>query len=220
MLRRFLLWCGVLSSLLYAAMTMLVATRWDGYGHASQTISELSAIDAPTRSLWQVPGAIYTVLVTAFGWGVVRSAGGNRALRATGGLIVAYGALGLLWPFAPMHRREVLAAGGHSLTDTLHLTLAGVTVVLMLLAIAGGAVALGKRFRVYSIASLAVLAIFGVLTARDAPRIAANLPTPWAGVWERINIGVFLLWVIVLAAMLRRRDGHAADRRAPPSPTP
>ena len=41
----------------------------------------------------------------------------------------------------------------------------------------------------------------------DAPRIAANLPTPWIGVWERINIGVFLLWVVVLAiALLRIRE--------------
>jgi hypothetical protein len=40
----------------------------------------------------------------------------------------------------------------------------------------------------------------------DGPRIAANLPTPWVGLWERINIGAFLLWVIVLATMLLRAD--------------
>src|SRR5262245_61959023 len=36
------------------------------------------------------------------------------------------------------------------------------------------------------------------------PRIAANSPTPRVGVWERINIGVFLLWVVVLAIALTR----------------
>lgn len=47
----------------------------------------------------------------------------------------------------------------------------------------------------------------GVLTGFDGPRIAANLPTPLVGVWERVNIGVFLLWVMVLAiALLRVRD--------------
>ena len=35
--------------------------------------------------------------------------------------------------------------------------------------------------------------------AAGGGRIAANLPTPWIGVWERINLGVFLLWVVVLA---------------------
>src|SRR6185503_11189503 len=144
------------------------AMQWEGYSSASQTISELSAIGAPTRSLWVWPAAFYTVLVTAFGWGVWRSAGRNRALRIAGGLIVAYGALGLVWPFAPMHLREALAAGGGTLSDTMHLVLASVTVPLMLLAIGFGAAAFGKRFCLYSIASLVILAAFGALTFVDA----------------------------------------------------
>jgi hypothetical protein len=67
--------------------------------------------------------------------GVWMSAGRSRALRRASGSILAYGSLGVLWPLAPMHRREVLAAGGGTLTDTLHLVLASVTVLLMLLAI-------------------------------------------------------------------------------------
>jgi Protein of unknown function (DUF998) len=215
MARKSLLVCGILSSLLYVAMTIVVAMQWEGYSSASQTISELSAIGAPTRSLWVVPGAIYTLLVTAFGWGVWKSAGRIRALRIAGGLILAYGSLGVLWPFAPMHLRETLAAGGGTLSDTMHLVLASVTVFLMLLAIGAAAAAFGTRFRVYSLATLAILAAFGALTFLDAPRIAANLPTPWIGVWERINIGVFLLWVVVLATtLLRVKDAAAAtDRR-------
>jgi hypothetical protein len=205
MSRRILIFCGVLSSLLYVGMTVVVAWLWEGYSSASQTISELSAIDAPTRSLWALPGALYTVLVTAFGWGVWRSAASNRALRISGALIVAFGALGLLWPFAPMHSREVLAAGGGTLSDTLHLVLGGASVVVMLLAMAFGAAAFGTRFQLYSMWSIAVLVVFGILTFRDAPGIAANLPTPWIGVWERINIGAFLLWVVVLAVTLLRR---------------
>ena len=113
-----------------------------------------------------------------------------------------------------MHLRDVLAAGGGTLSDTLHIVLGGVTVVLMLLAMAFGAAAFGKRFRLYSLASLAVLAVFGALTFLDAPRVGANLPTPWIGVWERIDIGVFLLWVIVLATVLLR------PREAPSANTP
>jgi len=81
---------------------------------------------------------------------------------------------------------------------------------LMLAAIVFGAAAFGRQFRVYSIASLIILAAFGALTFRDASGIAANLPTPWIGVWERINVGVFLLWVVVLAVTLLR----IPDRRA------
>jgi hypothetical protein len=39
--------------------------------------------------------------------------------------------------------------------------------------------------------------------------MVANLPTPLIGVWERINIGVFLLWVVMLAiALLRVQDKY------------
>ena len=58
-----------------------------------------------------------------------------------------------------------------------------------------------------TIASLVILALCGAATTVNAPRISANLPTPWVGIWERINIGVFLLWIVVLATMLlRARD--------------
>ena len=125
---------------------------------------------------------------------------------------MAYGVIGLAWP--PMHLREVLAAGGGTLTDTMHIVFAMVTVLLMLLAIGFGAAAFGKRFRLYSIATMVILFAFGALTIPDAPKIQANLPTPWIGVWERINIGVFLLWVVVLAIMLlRARDTAAVSIR-------
>jgi len=211
MLRRALLVCGILSSVLYAAMTLLIAMQWEGYSSAGQTISELSAIDAPTRSLWVWPAAFYTVLVMAFGWGVWLSAGRTRPLRAVGRLVVVYGALGLVWPFAPMHLREALAAGGGTLSDTIHIVLGAVTVVLMLLAMMFGAGAFGVWFQLYSMASLVVLVAFGALMFWDAPRIGANLPTPWIGVWERIDLGVFLLWVVVLAVTLWRMDDAATS---------
>ena len=202
MLRKALLVCGILSSLVYVAMTVLVARQWPEYSSFSQTISELSAIDAPTRSTWAIPGAVYTVLVTLFGWGVVRSARPSRPLGAAGVLIIVYGALGILWPLAPMHQRHVLAAGGGTASDTMHLVLAGLTVTLMLVAIGLGSAGLGPRFRVYSIVSLIVLAVCGALTFLDSPGLARNEPTPWIGVWERINLGVFLLWVAALAIAL------------------
>jgi hypothetical protein len=201
---------GIVSSLLYVAMTVFIATLWNGYSSTSQTISELSAIGAPTRSWWVPLGAFYTLLVTGFGWGVWLSAGPSRVLRIVGGLIIAYGSLGLIWPFAPMHLREALAAGGGTSSDTLHIVLAAVTVSLMLLAIGLGAAAFGTRFRFYSIVSVIVLVTCGALTFIEAPGIAANLPTPWIGVWERINLGVFLLWVVVLAVALLRGTAAAS----------
>jgi hypothetical protein len=203
--RRLLLLCGIVASSLYVAMNLVVPMRWPEYSSFAQTVSELSAIDAPTRAAWAPLGVAYAVLMVAFGAGVWASSNGRLAVGVSGCLLVAYGALGTVWP--PMHQRAVLAAGGHTRTDTLHLVWAAVTVLLMFLAMLFGAAALGRRFRVYSIATIVTLLAFGVLTSMQAPAVEANLPTPWIGVWERINLGAFLPWVIVLAVMLlRQRD--------------
>jgi hypothetical protein len=198
--RRALLMCGIASSVLYAVM--IWAIRYQGYNLLSQVPSELTAIGAPTRTLWAQLGWIYTGLAAAFGFGLWKCDARNRAVRIVGGLILAYASLGLLWPFAAMHRREVLGMGGGTFSDTMHVALGGVTVLLMFLAIGVGATAFGKRFRLYSIGTVVVLLTFGALTFIEAPRLQANLPTPWIGLFERINISVFLLWVVVLAAVL------------------
>jgi hypothetical protein len=210
--RKAMLLCGIASSLLYAAMIWTI--RYEGYSVLSQVPSELTAIGAPTRGLWERLGWIYTVLVTVFGLGLWTSRGQGRTPRVVGALILAYASLGLLWPFAAMHDREVLAAGGGTFGDTLHVVLGGVTVALTFLTIGAGARAFGRRFRVYSIASIVVLLGFGALTFLEAPRLQANLPTPWIGLWERINISVFLLWVAVLATLLLRNGAARATRAA------
>lgn len=197
--RKALLLCGIASSLLYGAM--IWAIRYEGYSLLSQVPSELTAVGAPTQALWARLGWIYTALAVAFGLGLWTSSGRSRPLRTVAGLILAYASLGFLWPFAVMHRRDVLAAGGGTLSDALHVALGGVTVFLMFLAIGFGAAAFGRRFRVYSIATIAVLLTFGALTFVEAPLLQTGGPTPWIGLWERINISVFLLWVVVLAAV-------------------
>lgn len=210
--RKALLLCGILSSLLYAAINIIVPTQWKTYDSSSQVVSELSAIGAPTQTLWLVLATPYTFLVIAFGWGVWKSAAENRRLRNAGTLLIMYGALGVLWPFAPMHLRETLAAGGGTFSDTMHLALGAVTQILYLFALAFAALALGGDFRRYSIITFVVLIIFGVLTFLSAPGVGKNEPTPLIGIWERINIGVFLLWVLVLATVLLRRELAIGDQ--------
>jgi hypothetical protein len=210
--RRVLLTCGVLASLLYTAMLVFVPMQWEGYSSASRTVSELSAIGAPTRALWVTLAIFWTVLMIAFGMGIRASARENRSLRIVGGLIVASAVIGLAWP--PMHQREVLAAGGGTLTDTLHIVWTMANGLFMLLAIGFGAAAFGKRFRLYSIATVVILLAFGVLTGMNAPRLQANLPTPWVGVWELINIGAQMLWILVLAVLLLRRRETAVKAAA------
>jgi hypothetical protein len=209
-----LLACGILSSLVYVAANVAGAMQWDGYSLLSQTVSELAAIGAPSRAIAVALELPYALLAIAFGYGIWRHAGERRGLRTAGGVFVGYGVVCLAGPFTPMHGREYLAANGRTLTDTLHIASTVVDVLLILLIIAFAADAFGARFRRYSIATVATLLIVGASTSRSAPAIEANLPTPWAGLMERMVIGAFLVWVVVLAViLLRERPAGAFTER-------
>jgi hypothetical protein len=212
--RKILLTFGVLSSLMYVAADVLAAMRYPEYhSFTSQTITELSAIGAPSRPLILPVLIAYGVLAVPFAVGVWQSARRNGPLRIAGGLLIGLGVVDWVGPFFPMHMRGTTA--GMTLTDIMHITLTSVTVLLILLLIGFAAVAFGRRFRLYSIGTILVLVVFGALAGLDGPRIAANLPTPWVGVTERINVSSYLLWQVVLAiALLRARDTAAVASRA------
>ena len=146
---------------------------------------------------------------------VLAAATGRRSLQIAGGLLVAHGLVCLAWPFASMHRREVLAAGGATAVDDWHVVIAMVTVALMFGVMASGAVAFRWWFRLYSFATIVVLLAFGALTSAAGSRVRNDLRTPWVGLWERINITVFLVWVVVFAICLLRGgvdDGPGPSR--------
>lgn len=200
MVRKILLLCGILASLLYVGSDILAAMRWEGYSYTAQSVSELRALGAPTRPFLVPVLLVYSLLEIAFGWGVRGVAGPKRALRIAGTLLIGLGIVDLVAPFSPMHLR----GADFTLTDTMHIILTVVTVLLILLITGFGAAADGRRFRLYSIATILVIALCGAWAFSDGPRIAANLPTPWIGVRERINIYGYMLWMLILAATLLR----------------
>ena len=86
-----------------------------------------------------------------------------------------------------------------SMSDTMHIAWAAITVTMMFAIMGFGAAAMGHRFRVITMIAILLLAFFGYLTALEAPNIPVDGPTPTIGLWERLNIGIFLVWVIVFA---------------------
>jgi hypothetical protein len=203
MARTVLLACGILASLLYVATDLLGGLRYDGYSFTSQAISELMAVGAPSEAFVDPRFITYGVLALAFAVGVFREAAGrNRPLRITAVLLMAYAAVGFTGPtLFEMHQPGAGSAG----SDTPHIVLTGVLVLLTLLAIGFGAFAFGKRFRIYSFATLLILIVLGTLSAPYGARLAAGQPTPGFGIIERILIYSSLLWMTVLAIALLRR---------------
>lgn len=201
-LNKFLLVCGILSSLLYILTDISAAILWDDYSYASQTVSELFAVGAPTRSLVVICFSIYALLIYAFGMGIWRSARSRRSLKVAAVLIVGKEVLGLpaTWLF-PVHLRGV--EGNYS--DIMHgiFTITGVF-VFMLPAMIAGATAFKGVFRTYSIITMILFVFFGILTGSMQPEYVSNLPTPMMGIWERVNIYGYMIWIVFLAIKLLR----------------
>ncbi len=202
-MRRPFLTCGILASFVYLAANVVAPLRYPDYDWVTQTVSELSAIGSPTRGLWVAMMVAYTLLMMGFAAGIWMSSGDRRALRLAAVFTFTHVLFALFWP--PMNRRGVEFAT----TDLLHIVWTAVAVPLMMLQILSAAIALGRRFRVYSAATVAVMIIFTVLTSIEAPSIAVDGPTPHIGVWERIGIAAYMVWVPALAIAL------LGERRAP-----
>jgi hypothetical protein len=214
MQRRLLLFCGVAAVLLYVAADVIGALGFPGYVYTDQTISELVAIDAPSRPLLVPLSVVYAALWIAFGIGIWRSAGRSRALRVVAVGLATKEVLGAaVVLFFPMHLRAALAAGGSNYSDTGHIVLTVIGVFSFLIAIGFGSTVFGNGFRLYSAATVGVLIVFATLTFMLAPQMSADLPTPWMGAYERVNAFGYELWAAVLAIRLLRR-GETAEPQA------
>jgi hypothetical protein len=159
LLRRTLLVCGVLASLLYVATDVLAAVLYGEYhSFTARAVSELMARGAPTERFVDPLFLAYGVLSAAFGIGVWLSAGPRRLLRVMGGSLIAYAVIGLAGPvFFEMNVRGSGDAGD----DVPHIVLTAAIVLLMVSTMATGAFVRGPRFRIYSVLTLLVFVVSG-----------------------------------------------------------
>jgi uncharacterized protein (UPF0548 family) len=195
-----LLLCGIGAACFYVAADLLGSVHWRGYHIATQTVSELSAIDSPSRAVVVPLMLIYGAFTIAFGIGVRGAAGTSRALRITGGCLLALGVLDLLSPFFPIHLRGLTP----TTTDSVHVALMVAEVLLILVAISASAAVRDNWFRFFCFAAISTMVIFGFVSAMQAPQMVANLATPWLGITERVAIYAYLSWSVVLAVQLVR----------------
>ncbi len=211
MVRKVLLVCGMLASLIWMGTDILAALRYKGYNYPFDPISGLSTLDSPTRSFLNSLVNLYAVLKIAFAVGVWMTAGRKRTLRIMAVLLFASGLIDLAAFFFPWNPSEDL----RTLTNLMHAILAGgLTGLLFLLTIGFGASADGSWFRFYSYGTLLVIIVSGgIMAFLNNPRIEGSLPPPWFGLTERINAYGFMLWMLALAVILLRvASSSLADR--------
>ncbi len=210
MSRRALLTCGILSPILYAVADGLSGTRWEEYSFRDYTISELGAIGAPSRLLFTALLIPTYLLFLGFGLGVWRSAEGRRGVSVVGRLLLGLGVLALaVGLFVPMRPRGT----DQGVSGMLHIVEGSVWMLGLITAMGFAAASFGLRFRVYTVATIAVVLVFLAWTGVQGPRIEAGLPTPGLGMIERSWWYAYQLWFIVLAGrLLREKRATGIDR--------
>ena len=206
-LTRLLLACGIVGAAFFIAID-IVASFWlyPGYDYTAQQVSELSAIGAPSRDFWMAMGFPFAGLSFAFALGVWRASAGRVSLRTTAVLIGLFALNSFVWGWvAPMHMRGTVV----STTDTMHIVLTIVAVVLMVTFMTTGASAFCRGFRLFSILTMLAMVVAGGVVGTQISAIAQGLPTPWMGLVERVSVYAPSLWMTVLAVMLLRENATA-----------
>lgn len=213
--RKILLGCGVISSVLYIAADIIGALRYPGYSWLDQEFSELTAQGAPTRPLMialvEFP---YNLLVLALALALWTAAGPKtRAARLAAAGLVGYTIFGFVaGTITPMATREAMAASEDTLRNVFHGPLTLVSSLFLMMGMGFAGQLLSKRFRYFTYASIVVLLVFGIWTSFQIPQMGANEPTPWMGLKERVNIYATMLWIAVLAIGLLRAQGATAPQ--------
>jgi hypothetical protein len=155
-----------------------------------------------------VLGAPYNLMVAALGMGVWVSLARKRVSRITGAMLVLYATFSFLG--GTVLQMDVRGTEGTARGD-LHLLATALMVLFMLLSMGYGSFLHGMRFRLYSIGTLLTVVVFAGLTFLYAPNIAANEPTPWLGLIERVGIYAWMVWVVMLATSLWPVRGSAPE---------
>jgi len=194
-----LLGCGLAAPLLFLATDLLAIARAPGYRPMRQSISELTAVGAPTRPLVTALRVTGDALMAAFATGVTATAGGSRALAATGGLVAANAALDAL---ATAAFPRDYASPTWSPENTANTVVTAVGVGCFVAAMGTGAVAVRGPFRAFS---AGIPLSYGLLTALSLLVRSRDEPPSSTGAQERTMAYTYQLWVAVLASLLLRR---------------
>ena len=178
---------------------------WEGYSFAHQAVSELSAIGSPVRLIIVPLYLLCGVFSLAFALGVYRFSK-KRSVRVTGSLLIGLGTVGFVGILFPLQ----LGTTEATFSNTMHSAIAGLTVILYLLAMGFGAFSRGKRFRIYSFGTIVTLIVVGSLSAFMAGAEISvqgwTTPPLWFGLIERISVYGTTLWVMLLSAVLWRAE--------------
>jgi len=203
MLRKILIYCGIAAPVLYVITAIVGAAVRNDYSHIVNAISELISNGAPNKAILDIVFNIYNALLLAFAIGAFYALKNSpRFCRIAMGLLIGIQILSFSWGFFPMDPMGSQA----TFAGTMHNVLGGIvalaTIIMPLL------MGLGLRqmdgfqgYVKYSFISSAIIFVSGLTGV-----ILAGQGIHLFGLFERITIGTYELWLFVTALNLLKTE--------------
>ena len=192
-----LLICGIIAPLLNFITDRIVGGQIKGYSFSAQSISELSAIGSPKRTLFIILSFIVCLFITSFGIGVWIVSEQSILIRIIGLLIIGNSIFGLIatifFPIQYGKRPKFLNIG---------VLIMFFSVLFFIFAIIIGAIAINGWFRIFSIAIPIAYILLAILRYATTSKRNNSNTVSLIGSQERTMSYSYLLWVVVFAFYL------------------
>jgi hypothetical membrane protein len=195
---------GIIGPIIYILAVIIGGLLRNDYSFLYNTISELTIANAPNLILMSILFGIYNFSLLIFGIGAFKDnkIDNNRKYKAATLLLAIIGVLGLLLLFFPQDPRNAAV----TFQGTMHIAIAGITSLLtlisvLLIGINFRKVGEMKSFAVYSFISFVVILVSG-----GAAAISVATNSAYGGLFERVTIFVFMIWVIVFSYLIIKKS--------------
>jgi hypothetical membrane protein len=197
-LKKFCALCGVAGPILYTLAVFSLGAIQPGYNHSTQLMSELGEVGAPHAVVMNLFGfALTGILILVFAWGFFLE------LRKIQGIVPATSLLaltGILYLAESYFRCDAGCIPPATFSGFLHLLLGEISVAAMVVASFTIAFVLKKEGHWQGYWQYSVLTGAAVLLLM--PFMPAMHET--AGLFQRVLVGIILLWWELLAIRLYR----------------
>lgn len=203
---------GIVAPVLYGFTVILGGFLSYDYNHKIHAISELTVLGAPFRLPLNILFSISLILATVFSVNAVHYVKQfNSKLLSRGmRILLAVSVLSLLWAFFPMDPR----GSETTIQGIIHLFLAGIVSPLtiacpILVGLGFRKIRKFKGYALFSLVSGVLIFITGIIAV-----VSTQYDATYLGIYERLTIGSYQLWMGVSALFFYLRwydNNHRID---------
>jgi hypothetical protein len=193
----------------YVGATVLGGLLDPGYSHVAMHVSELTSSHASNRAFLAALYVGYNLALAGVGLALLRSVLRTRAMTVASASLVLTAAVGILlvtWFPQDSYGHPATTAGA------VHIALAGVAALLGIVAMIAAGRAFRRDERWAPLARLSVWAAIVMVGTGAVGAAATAVSSPLMGLLQRLSIGTFLLWLLMVARFgLQRPRSKGAD---------